>query len=216
MKKIIIIGGGITGLSVGCYAQMNGFNSEIFEQHTKPGGLCTSWERGEFIIDGSIHWMIGCREGNPIYPILKELSVIDNTDFHSEELFRVVEIGDKKMNIYIDINRFEKELLTIAPEDKKVILEFANLVRKFTSFSPPLDKDFGNYSFKDYIKMTSHILPFMKYRSITLEQFCSKFKNDFLREAFFNIMPVKNIPMIIPIFTYAFFHTRDGGFPLGG
>jgi phytoene dehydrogenase-like protein len=43
MKKIIIIGAGISGLSAGCHAQMNGYESEIFEMESTPGGLCTSW-----------------------------------------------------------------------------------------------------------------------------------------------------------------------------
>jgi phytoene dehydrogenase-like protein len=38
---IIIIGAGISGLAAGCYAQMNGYRSQIFEMHDQPGGLCT-------------------------------------------------------------------------------------------------------------------------------------------------------------------------------
>ena len=37
-KTIIIIGGGISCLSAGCYAQMNGYQSQIFELQTLPGG----------------------------------------------------------------------------------------------------------------------------------------------------------------------------------
>ena len=44
-KSVIIIGAGIAGLSAGCYAQMNGLRSQLFELHTIPGGLCTSWRR---------------------------------------------------------------------------------------------------------------------------------------------------------------------------
>ncbi|MFC2069478.1 NAD(P)-binding protein, partial [Chloroflexota bacterium] len=32
-QTIIIIGAGIAGLSAGCYAQMNGFQTQIFEMH---------------------------------------------------------------------------------------------------------------------------------------------------------------------------------------
>ncbi|MBL0079267.1 MAG: NAD(P)/FAD-dependent oxidoreductase [Bacteroidetes bacterium] len=49
--KINIIGAGISGLSAGCYLQMNGFETEIFEKHTIPGGLCTSWNK-KFLVDG--------------------------------------------------------------------------------------------------------------------------------------------------------------------
>jgi len=27
--------------------------------HDKPGGLCTSWKRKGFKIDGCIHWLVG-------------------------------------------------------------------------------------------------------------------------------------------------------------
>ena len=58
-KKVDIIGAGIAGLSAGCYLQMNGYDTEIFELHDKPGGLCTSWKRGDYAIDGCIHWLVG-------------------------------------------------------------------------------------------------------------------------------------------------------------
>jgi phytoene dehydrogenase-like protein len=42
-KSIIIIGAGLAGLSTGCYAQMNGYKTQIFEMQNKPGGVCVSW-----------------------------------------------------------------------------------------------------------------------------------------------------------------------------
>ena len=44
-SKIIIIGGGIAGLSAGVFGQKYGFETEIFEMHTVPGGQCTAWKR---------------------------------------------------------------------------------------------------------------------------------------------------------------------------
>ena len=58
-KSMIVIGGGLAGLSTGCYARMNGYHTTILEQHSSPGGLCTSWRRGEYIFDGCIHWLAG-------------------------------------------------------------------------------------------------------------------------------------------------------------
>ena len=46
-NKIDIIGAGIAGLGTGCYLQMNGYNTEIFQLHHKLGGLCTSWKRND-------------------------------------------------------------------------------------------------------------------------------------------------------------------------
>jgi phytoene dehydrogenase-like protein len=53
-ESILIIGAGVSGLSAGCYAQMNGYRSQIFELHSIPGGLCTSWKRRGYVFDGGV------------------------------------------------------------------------------------------------------------------------------------------------------------------
>jgi phytoene dehydrogenase-like protein len=58
-KSIIIIGAGIAGLSTGCYVKFNGYDAVIFELHNKPGGVCTSWQRKEFVFDYCIHNLPG-------------------------------------------------------------------------------------------------------------------------------------------------------------
>jgi phytoene dehydrogenase-like protein len=45
-KRVDIIGAGIAGLSAGSYLQINGYNTEVFELHDKPGGLYLVEERG--------------------------------------------------------------------------------------------------------------------------------------------------------------------------
>ena len=54
-RSMIIIGAGIAGLSAGCYGQMNGYQTQVFEMHDKPGGLCTSWKRKGYNIEGGFH-----------------------------------------------------------------------------------------------------------------------------------------------------------------
>jgi len=45
IKKVIIIGAGITGLTAAVYAQRSGFDVTLIEQHSIVGGMCTSWKR---------------------------------------------------------------------------------------------------------------------------------------------------------------------------
>ena len=49
-KSMIIIGAGLAGLSTGCYAQMNGYESTIYEHHSVPGGVAAVWKRGEYLM----------------------------------------------------------------------------------------------------------------------------------------------------------------------
>ena len=75
-KKVIIIGAGIAGLSAGCYARMNGYEAEIYEAHTRPGGLCTSWKRKGYTIDGCIHWLTGSSPKDSFYTLWAELGAV--------------------------------------------------------------------------------------------------------------------------------------------
>ena len=44
-KRIIIIGGGVAGLSAGIYAEQHGFHAVILEKNPVVGGMCVGWNR---------------------------------------------------------------------------------------------------------------------------------------------------------------------------
>ena len=107
-KKIVIIGAGIAGLSAGCYSRMNGYSVEIYESHALPGGLCTSWKKGEYTIDGCLHWLTGSSPGDSIIkdpvlsksiPFMPESSV--KWCFDNEKLIKasiITELNDTTFN----------------------------------------------------------------------------------------------------------------------
>jgi len=132
-KSIIIIGAGIAGLSAGCYAQMNGYRTQIFEMHDKPGGLCTSWKRQGYTFNGSIHWLAGSAPGNAYYRAYEELGARQGRRIVNHEEFTRVEGPDGKVFIlYTDLDRLERHMKELAPGDAALIEEFTAAVRHFT------------------------------------------------------------------------------------
>ncbi len=96
-KSIIIIGGGITGLAAGVYSQMNGYKTSIFEMHTLPGGLCTSWQRKGYTFDGCIHWLVGHQSRIRLHTscgrnwgALKDVEIINHEEFFCVSRIRTV------------------------------------------------------------------------------------------------------------------------------
>ena len=57
--RINIIGGGIGGLFSGALLAKHGFEVKVFEANSKPGGFATSWKRGDFLFDSSLHEING-------------------------------------------------------------------------------------------------------------------------------------------------------------
>jgi phytoene dehydrogenase-like protein len=82
---IIIIGAGISGLAAGCYAQMNGYRSVIFEAHDQPGGLCTAWPRQGYTFDAGIHYIFGTGPGQPFYSLWQELGAFDGAEVYKPD-----------------------------------------------------------------------------------------------------------------------------------
>ncbi len=68
---VVIIGGGISGLICGCFLAKKGVEVLLVEQHSKPGGYCSSFSRKQFIFDIGIHYFGGLRKGGSFRNILE-------------------------------------------------------------------------------------------------------------------------------------------------
>jgi len=219
-KNIKIIGAGISGLSAGCYLQTNGYETEIFEMNTNPGGLCTSWDRKGYTIDGCIHWLVGSSPSHKLYHLWSELIDMKKLDFVDfEEYIRVEDRDDQFMRVPTDVDELEKEWLKKAPEDKDLILEFTNAVRKFLEFDMPAQKAPELFTPWDGIKMFSQMLPYLrsfkKWISISTGDYIKKFKNPLLKKTLL-FMFIPEMSVLFLIFTLAWMHQKSAGYPIGG
>jgi phytoene dehydrogenase-like protein len=218
--SIIIIGAGLAGLSAGCYAQMNGYQTRIFELHDKPGGLCTSWTRNGYTFDGCIEWLLGSKAGTDMNRMWQELGAVQGRQFIDYAVFQRIEGNDgRALSIYADLDQLEQHMKELSPADSAAIEELCNVGRRFIPFVD-LDSPAGLI---DGIKMSIRMLPFiglmLKYGKITTEAFAARFSDPFLREALLAFADVNGgtgLPVARLMYTPAATHLRDGGYPLGG
>jgi len=70
------IGAGLAGLAAGCYGQLNGYDTRIFEQHTAPGGVVTSWEREGYTVNCAPHFMWRAEAGEPIHRLYLDVGIL--------------------------------------------------------------------------------------------------------------------------------------------
>ena len=135
-KSIIIIGAGFAGLSVGIYAQMNGYKTQIFEMHRLPGGLCTAWKRRGYIIDGCVHWLFGSNPEDAMNRYWLEVGIAQNREFiNADELMRYEGRNGRTFIIYSNVDQLEKHMLELSPQDAKATREFTKGIRLGIAFS---------------------------------------------------------------------------------
>jgi phytoene dehydrogenase-like protein len=220
MTQSIIIGAGIAGLSAGCYAQMNGYKTRIFELHDKPGGLCTSWTRKGYTFDGCIEWTIGSKAGTPVNCIFAELGAVQGRRFIDHDVMQRIEGSDgRALTIYTNIDQLERHMKELSPADSAVIEELCNVGRRLTPFVDLVDPS----GLLERIKMTIEMLPFigimLQYGKITTKAFAARFSDPLLRRALMAFADVNGgtgIPVAGLMYMPAAAHIRDAGYPIGG
>jgi phytoene dehydrogenase-like protein len=219
-KKILIIGGGIAGLTTGCYLQKKGFETQIFEAHDSPGGLCTSWKKGDYTVDGCLHWLVGTNPDDPVYDLWNEIIDMGKIRFHYyDEFFRVRDEKGKEIIAFTNLERLHNELLQKAPADRKLIDEFVSNVRKFADFplnfdqAPELRTVFDR--FRDSFQYFPYLRALMKYSRMRIADFAAQCKDPLLSK-FFRYSFASEMPLLFILITFSWLDRKTAGYPIGG
>ncbi len=219
--KLLIIGAGVAGLSAGIYAQMNGFASTIYEMHTIPGGLCTSWRRRGYTFDGAVRYLAGVSPDVKGYQLWEELGILQDKSFHYYDEFICIEGRDGRvLHLYTDINRLRAHLLELSPGDAPVIEDFIEGIQDFRRLDLPVDITAADA--REFARMGREMMPVfiptLRWRNLNLQEFADRFKDPLLRESlplFFQFSP-PDFPMMLCLSTLGMMHDKEAGYPIGG
>lgn len=219
-KKVIIIGGGIAGLTAGIYAQKAGFESEVFEKNITPGGQCTGWNRQGFHIDNCISWMTCASEKYQAYEMWKEIGIIgDGVKVKQHDAFYTSELNGQTVSLWRDLARSEKEMLLLSPEDSKEIKKFFKYVRKGECLEVPCSKPMDLMNPLEITKlglsMSGMAGVMMNYSKINLFELSARFKHPLLKKMILDYLPGSYQAYIL-LTAYSTIASGGGGVPYGG
>lgn len=220
MKKIIIIGGGIAGLSAGINARLSGYDALILEKNPVLGGLCTGWDRQGMHIDGCIHWLTGTKEGTSLNRLWKEVGAIDKQEnIIYLPTWGIYNYDGVEVPLYCDLEKAEEAWINISPKDKKNIKLFFNIVRKLGSVDLPLDNPAHHLPLKVKLKLALGVMKAMPHYVTTMntscEKFAKRFKHPALRWTLTHIQPGRG-NLYSMAYCYATIAIGNGGIPKGG
>lgn len=224
-QSMIIIGGGLGGLSTGCYARMNGYQTHILEMHEIPGGCCTAWEKGDFMFDWCVSWLLGSGPGNEMHQVWREIGALDGKEIRHPEIFNIVTTSNgDQVRFYSDPEKLEAHLTAISPADQVQIRRFCDGLRQFIACLKvyPFLRPVGLMSFWDRTKMMASFIPYFnlirKTITVLMTDYSKQFKSPILQEAFNFILYEKhpNFPVLPFYFQLASHATHSAGVPEGG
>jgi len=219
--KVIIIGGGIAGLSCGCYLQMNGIQSEIVEMGAVPGGLCMSWDRGPYVFDGCLRWLVGTNPSSAFHQIWSELgAIVGRKIMPQDEVVRIEGADGQSLSVPADLDRLTSEFKRIAPEDAALIDQLVRAARRCASLEPPLENPLELMTQFQKMRLGLRYLPMvpviLKWKRLSITTYLAKYRNDFLRETLMALAGDERMSALVLMMVLAFRSTRNTGFVVGG
>lgn len=219
-KKIVIVGGGIAGLSAGIYGKLAGYDVDIYEKNPVAGGQCMGWNRKGCHIDNCIHWLTGTKTGTGLRKVWETVGALDeSTEFADCDSFYTSIAGDTKATLWKDLERTKEELLKLSPEDEMEIRKFVQHVKYASECEMPVEKPMDAMGIKDYIRMGASMADMPKvmkeYGSIDLKDLAGRFKHPALKALFTDYLPKEYVASSFLV-SYASIISGNGEIPKGG
>ncbi|MFC1879045.1 phytoene desaturase family protein [Chloroflexota bacterium] len=184
-KKIIIIGAGIAGLSAGIYARKNGYDATIYEMHFLPGGMCTAWKRDGYTFEGCMHYvgLVGASSAHSTYKQWQELGVVPEMNLIHHDIFHSFrDPSGRTLNMYMDIARLEKELLSLSPSDAQEIKALCTAIRRYSWFIRTTGKNPLRLIAKG-AGILAGIPLLKKYGDLNMGEYAARFNDPLIRYA---------------------------------
>jgi phytoene dehydrogenase-like protein len=220
MKKIVIVGGGIAGLSAGIQARKFGFDTVLCERHSVVGGQCTGWDRAGYHIDGCIHWLTGTKPGSELNDWWRETGALAaGVKIIQLDNFGVWEGFGQTITLWKDLDRLERELVALSPEDARHIRELIKAVRAVQSMPVPAKLPVDMLPIRELLKLLVSMkgagAVMNRFGKLTCPEYAERYKNPALRAFFASRMP-DGWSFSSFVFSLGTFSSGNGAIPEGG
>lgn len=219
-KTVLIIGGGVAGLSAGIYARQAGYKVALYEMNPSLGGQCTAWKRKGYHIDNCLRFLVGCDPAEPLYQVWKNTGIFpDDVHLFRDPCLCSVQINGRILHLWSDLNRARKELLKAAPEDRARLLHFFSSVEKMKRAKLPCEGSPADLGVLERLRasLADPAVTRIKreFSSITLGEYAHSFSSEAVR-FLLKSYAQGGLPALTLVQDYALYASGSAAFPAGG
>lgn len=206
LKDVVVIGGGVAGLSAGIYCAKNGLSCTLIEKNPHCGGNLTGWSREGCYIDNCTHWLTGTLPSSKLFGLWRDIGMLEDGGggaLYQGEVFYETEKNGQRIAFsrYPETTRLN--MLLRSPQDRREINRFVDAVEAVADHMTS-----G--------RMTVELaLACVRYRYLSLEALGKRFRSPLLASAFTDYI-CGDFSAIFLIWSYAAFVCGNGRIPRGG
>lgn len=213
--EVVIIGAGAGGLSAGATLSRAGVKTLILEQHDKPGGFMTAFERGDYRFEVSLHMIDGLDPGGWTRALFEELGILDRVQpIRFDPLYRSVH-PDFTIDVPADLDAYLEILKNRFPHEAEGITELFQAIMRMGDDVDGLSRIMSQslpVRMLQYPLVPFRHWDFVKNRNTTLKDFVARYISDpqaksvILQLSTFSGVPPSRSPAVLSAVMLASYH----------
>lgn len=135
MKRAVVIGSGMGGLTSARLLQLAGYAVTVCEQHYRPGGLLHRFHRREGRFDTGFHYCGGVQRGHALGQVLRHLGVWEDLDFHplDPDGFDRLRFPELELRVPVGWEAYQQRLCDSFPNEARGIAAVVQRLRDAAS-----------------------------------------------------------------------------------
>ena len=130
---MLVIGGGLGGLASAILLQLCGYDAQILEAASRPGGVALTRHDASHTVEGGLYFLLGHAPGSSARRLYTALGLLPAPDLATVDHYvRIVdEISGTHLDVTRDLTALHRDLLARAPDDRKRIDTLIHAARAF-------------------------------------------------------------------------------------
>ena len=127
---VVIVGGGLGGLSAARHLQEKGYDVVVLEHHTKPGGYAHYFRASGYRFEVALHALDGLGPGGWAKPMFETLGIAETVEFNQLDPFYTVSFPDFDLDVSTDIREYINVVAGVFPDERKGLIELFGAIKR--------------------------------------------------------------------------------------
>ena len=218
--EVVVVGGGVAGLTAAAYLAQAGMSVCVLEQQHKVGGLAGAFSRRDYLFEQTLQALVGCHPGGSIHACREELGL--NLSFKQLDPYsRQIGPGFDIL-VSADVGQWVSELCKLFPGDavaiKRLVADAVKLFRRIPETPKKPQAMFSKWE-KLRIGLASlrNMNLYGRYAGLNIQDLLvQEFKDPQLRTFFYSLCPVGEASAMLLLTTIGWVRERQLHYPVGG
>lgn len=213
MARVVIVGGGVAGLSAGIYSAMSGHEVTVCERCDYVGGNLVGWHRRGYVIDNCIHWLTGTNPATDTYKMWCELGVLGDVAVKKLPALYTFELSGERISLCRSLDELRDRMLKVSECDRGRILSLIKAIKCVQGMCGIGGE--GHDEPVSALSFISSVPCLVKYYKMSTGELARSFQSPLLC-GFLRSLLGEDFSAIALIFVFAHFTGENADLPEGG